>query len=50
MESGFAAMFPIVSGPLSLEGAMEYDVAIRNVTRTAEQIAKMLKLGNEMGI
>lgn len=50
LESGFAAMFPIVSGPVSLERAMEYDVAIRNVTRTAEQIAKMLKLGNEMGI
>lgn len=45
LNSGFAAIFPVVSGPIPLEKAMEYNVATQNVTRTAEQIAKLLKLG-----
>lgn len=44
LNSGFAAIFPVVSGPIPLEKAMEYNVATQNVTRTAEQIAKLLKL------
>ena len=43
-ESDFAALFPVVSGPVSLERAMQRDVAEANVERTATQIAKMLKI------
>ncbi len=43
-ESDFAAMFPVVSGPMPLERAMQQDVAAANVERTAVQIAKLLKI------
>ena len=49
-ESGFAAMFPIVAMPTSLENAMEYGVAMDNVERTTEQIAKMIKLGKKLAV
>ena len=43
-ESGFVAILPIVSGPISLEEAMRHDVASDNVRRTAVQIAGLLTL------
>lgn len=43
-ESGFAAILPIVSGPMPLELAMQREVAVANVERTAEQIMKLLNL------
>ena len=43
-NSGFAAIFPILAKPVTLEQAMEYDYATANVSRTAEQIARLLKL------
>ncbi|MBR5138308.1 MAG: glycerate kinase [Alistipes sp.] len=43
-ESDFAAMFPVVSGPMPLERAMQKDVAEANVERTATQIARVLKI------
>ncbi len=47
-EGGFAAMFPIVAMPTSLESAMEYGVAMNNVERTTEQIAKLIKLSKKL--
>lgn len=49
-ESGFAAIFPIVSKPMDLAVAMEYGVAMANVERTSEQIAKLLKLGKKLSL
>ena len=43
-QSGFAAVLPIVAGPIALEVAMQRDTAIENVRRTATQIAKILTL------
>lgn len=43
-ESDFAAIFPIVAGPMSLQEAMRKDVAHKNVCRTVEQIIKLLNL------
>ena len=43
-ESGFAAVLPVVAGPIALEVAMQRDTAIENVRRTATQIAKILTL------
>jgi glycerate kinase len=43
-QSGFAAVLPIVAGPVSLDVAMQYDVAFENVARTAEQIARLLTI------
>lgn len=43
MQSDFLAVLPIVQGPISLERAMQSDVAAANVERTARQIAKLLK-------
>ncbi len=43
-QSGFAAILPVVSGPISLEEAMRRDVAIENIRRTALQIAKLIDL------
>lgn len=43
-ESGFAAVLPVVAGPVALEVAMQRDTAIENVRRTATQIAKILTL------
>lgn len=43
-ESGFAAVLPVVAGPVTLEVAMQRDTAIENVRRTATQIARILTL------
>ena len=43
-HSGFAAVLPIVAGPVALEMAMRREVAIANVSRTAAQIAGLLTL------
>lgn len=43
-ESGFAAVLPIVAGPVALEVAMQREVATENVRRTAAQIAGLLTL------
>lgn len=43
-ESDFAAIFPIISAPMSLERAMQSDVAAANVVRTATQIARLLNV------
>lgn len=43
-ESDFAAIFPIISAPISLERAMQSDVAAANVVRTATQIARLLNV------
>ena len=43
-HSGFAAVLPIVAGPVMLEVAMQREVAIANVHRTATQIAGLLTL------
>mgnify|MGYP002514942343 CR=1 FL=1 len=43
-ESGFAAVLPIVAGPVTLDVAMLRDVATENVRRTAAQIAGLLTL------
>lgn len=43
-ESGFAAVLPVVAGPVALEVAMQRDTAIENVRRTATQIARILTL------
>ena len=43
-HSGFAAVLPIVAGPVTLEVAMQREVAITNVRRTAAQIAGLLTL------
>lgn len=45
-ESGFAAILPIVAGPVALEVAMQHDVACENVRRTAAQIAGLITLKN----
>ena len=45
-QSGFAAVLPIVAGPVALEVAMQREVAIANVRRTATQIAGLLTLKN----
>lgn len=44
LEAGFAAVLPIVPGPVSLADAMDADNARRNVTRTAQQIMRLLTL------
>ena len=43
-DSDFAAIIPVVYGPIALEEAMRYDVARENVRRTAIQIAKLTNL------
>lgn len=43
-QSGFAAILPIVPGPMTLERAMQEDVAARGVSRTVEQIVRLLNL------
>ncbi len=43
-RQGFAAVFPIVPGPVSLERAMEADNARSNVERTVEQIMRTIKI------
>lgn len=43
-QSGFAALLPIVSGPIALQEAMREDVAEQNVRRTAEQLARIVNI------
>ena len=43
-QSKFAAILPIVAGPVSLDEAMREEVAAANVSRTIEQIVKLLTL------
>lgn len=43
-KAGFAAVLPIVAGPVSLDKAMERKTASENVTRTAEQIVRLVGL------
>lgn len=46
-RSGFAAILPVVSGPMTLEYAMQHDVAARGVCRTVEQIVRLLNLNSK---
>lgn len=46
-RSGFAAILPVVSGPMTLERAMQEDVAARGVSRTVEQIVRLLNLNSK---
>lgn len=41
-QSGFLAVLPVVAGPTTLERAMQRDVAMKNVERTATQIARII--------
>lgn len=43
-QSDFAAILPITAGAISLEEAMQHDIAIQNVSRTAAQIAKLVTI------
>lgn len=43
-ESDFAAIVPIVAGPVTLHEAMQKDVATENVRRTVEQIIRLTTL------
>ena len=43
-QSKFAAILPIVAGPVSLDEAMREEVAAANVSRTVEQIVRLLTL------
>ena len=43
-QSKFTAILPIVAGPVSLDEAMREEVAAANVSRTVEQIIKLLTL------
>lgn len=42
-DNGFAAVFPIVPGPVTLEEAMREECAARNLENTVEQILRTLK-------
>lgn len=42
-RQGFAAVFPILPGPATLEKAMQPDFAAANIERTIEQIMRMAK-------
>ncbi len=48
-DSGISAYFPIVHAPCTLERAMDADLARRNLTRTAEQIARVMLVGACLG-
>lgn len=43
VDNGFAAVFPIVPGPLTLEEAMREEAAGENLENTVEQIMRTLK-------
>ena len=43
-QSKFTAILPIVAGPVTLEEAMREEVAATNVSRTVEQIVRLLTL------
>ena len=47
LDAGFAAVLPIVPGPVSLNEAMEADNARRNARRTAQQIMRLLTLNSK---
>lgn len=47
-QSGFAAVLPIVAGPVALDVAMQHDVAMANVRRTAAQIAGLITINNKI--
>ena len=42
---GIDAFFPILSGPCSLEQAMEPDTARANLAATAQQVFRLLQTG-----
>lgn len=47
-EAGFAAVFPVVSGPVTLGEAMDKVVAYKNVVRTVSQVVRLMKVfGNK---
>ena len=43
-QSRFTAILPIVAGPISLDEAMREEVAAANVSRTVEQVIRLLTL------
>lgn len=43
-ESGISSYFPIVSGPMDLEVAMNPEIARKNLIRTSEQLGRVLRL------
>jgi hypothetical protein len=43
-ESDFAAILPVVAGPVTLQQAMQREVAEDNVRRTVEQIVRLTTL------
>lgn len=43
-DSGITACFPIVHAPCSLETAMQPEIAKKNLRRTAEQIARVMRI------
>ncbi len=45
-NTGFAAVFPVTAGPVSLDEAMRPDVAYANVRRTVRQIAALLSVSS----
>lgn len=47
LKSGFTAILPVVSGPMTLERAMQQDVAERGVSRTVEQIVRLINLNHK---
>lgn len=44
MDAGFKAVFPIVSGPITLSEALKPETASQNITRTVSQILRLLTL------
>ncbi len=44
VEAGFAAVFPVVAGPCTLEEAMEPEVAAGNLRRTAQMFTRLYLL------
>ncbi len=41
-ESAFLAILPVVAGPIGLQEAMRQDVAHKNISRTVEQVIRLL--------
>ena len=46
-EHGIDAIFPAVRAPISLEVAMEKETAVKNLSNTAEEIARLVKTFNK---
>ncbi len=42
-SQGMDAFFSVIPGIMTLENAMEHDVAVENVTRTAEQVFRLIR-------